>query len=157
MKTLELKNRKYTTEKAREQVIDFIESFDFSEFNDLIDIQSRPFNIYFDATGHGCFQEKAIFTLTENGFRIETYDSDMGNTEFNKKWKNVSDVFDGTCTFINFKQLVEAMKDFCNKINEETEKKETEIADFFQFIEDYNNYRETIKVAKELEEKEEKL
>lgn len=153
MKTLELVSRKNTTEKARQSVIDFIESFDFSNLEDLAFISSKEFIIFYDATGSNDYHNRAYFELNrQKGFTLVTYSSEFGNNERDSEtWTDVSKVFDGTCTYINFKQLVDAMQDFIEKINKAAEAKESEISDFLEYVEGWKSYQDTAKNADELE------
>lgn len=140
MKTIELKDRKYTTDGAKSAVIEFIESFDFSSYTDLGYIQSKFFNVTFDVTGNDLLHDSAFFMLDEGKFLLSTYSEEVGNTrEYNKNWKDISAVFDGTCTFIDFKGLISAMEDFIARINDRVEKKEAEIAEFLAFVEAWKN------------------
>lgn len=154
MKTLELVSRKNTTEKARQSVVEFINSFDFDQYEDLPCIASKTFNLFF-LRCENRHDDKAYFKMSEYGFRLCTYSSDsleyISKQEASKNWKKVSDVFDGTCTYINFKQLVDAMEDFIEKINKAAEAKESEISDFLEYVEGWKSYQDTAKNADELE------
>lgn len=158
MKTLELVDRKNTTEKARKSVIEFIESFDFENYSDIRYIESKKFNLIFDTNGNKSLHDKAYFELTDHGFVISTYDSEIGDTvEMNRRWSKVTEVFDSTCTYIDFPQLVEAMHDFISKINKATEEKEKEIVDFLNFFEEFKSFNRTIKNAKDFENNTEEI
>lgn len=156
MKTLELKDRKRTTETARTVVIDFIKSFDFDSYTDITTIESKVFNIWFDKNGHGKMQDKAYFAIRECGFCIVSYLEEcegygIYRHDYEHEWTDIEQVFDKTCTFINFKQLISSIEDFINKINLAVEAKENEIADFVAFAEGWKSYQLTGRVADEVE------
>jgi hypothetical protein len=156
MKNLELIERKKTTENAKKSVIEFINSFDFSAYSDIRYVESKPFSLFYDINGHNRFHDKAYFEIGEKGFQIETYESQVGDTvRWNATWKNANSVFDGTCSYINFKELIASMEDFISKINAAVAVKETQIADFLEYVEGWKSYQETIRIAKEVEGKEE--
>lgn len=156
MKTLELSSRKNTTENARKSVIEFINSFDFSQFEDLKIIESKTFNLCFKRNSAGQIHDKAYFALRNGGFNIVSYSTEDEEycdhlVEIEIVWYNIENVFDDTCTFINFKQLVASMEDFIKKINDAIEFKESEIADFLQYVEGWKSYQDTAKNAAEVE------
>jgi hypothetical protein len=158
MKKLELVERKNTTDKARQSVIEFIQSFDFSNYSDIRYIESKKFNLLFDINGYKNLHDKAYFELTDHGFVISSYDSEIGDTVgFNKRWSKVSEVFDNTCTYIDFPQLVDAMHDFIAKINKATEEKENEIVNFRNFFEEFKSFNETVKQAEDFENNNEEI
>ena len=134
MKELELVERKYTTSKAREQIIEFINSFDFSEFDDIPYVKSKSFSVFFDATNNNNnMHDTAYFAITEMGFRIVSYDTEIGDyRETVKKWKHASDVFDSTCRYVDFKGLVSSIEDFIGKINNSVNNKYAEIFEFLK-------------------------
>jgi len=138
MKNLDLKTRIRTTDFAKAESIKFIESFDFSEYSDLKTIVSKNFNLIFKSNSH-TFHNQAYFQLSSKlGFVICSYASDEVNDyediNYNtKSWDDVKQVFDYTCTYVNFKQLVDAFEDFIIKINNEVENKETQISEFLEF------------------------
>ncbi len=142
MKTLQLKDRKNTTDAARAAVVQFINSFNFDAYEDLPSIDSTTFNIYFDATGSGDMQDVAYFSIRECGFCIVSYNSTFRHSEHERTFTKVKSVFDSTCVFINFHQLVGAMENFVSKINAAVESKEKEISDFLKLVEDWNKSRE---------------
>lgn len=156
MKTLELSSRKNTTENARKSVIEFINSFDFSNLSDIREIESKTFNLSFSKDGSGYIHDKAYFTLRNCGFCIVSYSTEdeeycIYHREIEKVWSNIKHVFDETCTFINFKQLVASMEDFIKKINDAIEIKESEITDFLLYVEGWKSYQDTAKNADEVE------
>jgi len=157
MKKLELVERKNTTESAKKAVIQFIESFDFDSYQDLKHVMSKPFNIFFEINGSGTANDKAYFELSKCGFTLTSYDSEVGSNIYDKQWKKMEDVFDSTCTFINFKQLVDSMNDFIEKINKATTEKESEIADFLDLYESWKSYQETGKQAADFDSKNEEI
>lgn len=162
MKTLELRDRKNTTKIARKAAIDFINSFYFDSYLDLPKIESKNFNLWFDKNGNGYMQDKAFFALRECGFCIVSYSEEeqhMGayRHDYEHEWTDISKVFDSTCTFINFKQLVAAIEDFIKKINVAVEEKEKEIADFLDFAEGWKSYQLTGRIADEINSKSENL
>ena len=156
MKTLELKDRQKTTETARTVVIDFIKSFDFDSYVDLPTIESKRFNIWFDKNGNGKMQDKAYFAIREGGFCIVSYFEEcvgcgIRQIDYEHEWTDIKQVFDATCTFINFKQLIASIEDFIKKINMAVEEKESEIADFINFAEGWKSYQITGRIADEVE------
>ena len=133
MKKIELLERKRIIKDAKKDVIKFINSFDFDSYNDLGIIESTPFNILFTINGNGTKHDKALFKLCEGNFVIATASSEdeICSLFTNiKEWKDITDVFDSTCVFIDFKGLMESMEDFIAKINKAVLKKEQEIINF---------------------------
>ena len=55
-----------------------------------------------------------------------------------QKVKELSFVFDKTCSFINFSEMMSVFEKFVNRLNELIDKKENEINHFLTFIENYN-------------------
>jgi hypothetical protein len=155
MKNLELSERKNTTENAKKAVIDLMESFDFSEYKDISDVESKPFALLFKPTPK-YKHNSAYFLISKGEFKIHTYDSEIGdNWKSIKVFRDVSDIFDYTCIFICFPAFILAIEDFITKINAAVSVKETQIADFLEYVEGWKSYQETIRVAKEVEGKEE--
>jgi|GEM_PF-1125297 hypothetical protein len=156
MKNLELSERKNTTENAKKAVIDLMKSFDFSKYTDISYVESKHFALLFKPTPAEYKHNSAYFVISEGEFKIHTYDSEIGdNWESIKVFGDVSDIFDYTCIFICFPAFILAIEDFITKINAAVSVKETQIADFLEYVEGWKSYQETIRVAKEVEGKEE--
>ena len=159
METLELKNRKNTTAKALSSVIKFLNSFDFSDYSDLYYVESSHFDLLFDVTGHDDMHDRAYFSVSRKGsLLINTYPSEAGDSEeCIRRWDKASSVFDGTCTYVNFAQLVKAMETLVAKLNKASEDKDAEIQSFLDFSEGWNNYQKTLSEVSEMAKTEETI
>ena len=78
MKTLELVSRKNTTAKARESVVEFIKSFNFDDYMDIVDVESKIFHLLCEPGSRGMsdMHDTAYFRIDKHGFRIVTYFSE---------------------------------------------------------------------------------
>lgn len=159
MKTLELRSRKNTTSKALESVIEFINSFNFTDYTDLPYVESSHFNLKFDTNGHDYFHNRAYFSVGASGNIVtHTYVEEIGdNEECLRHWDNPSNVFDNTCTFVNFPGLVRAMETLIAKLNKVSEEKDTEIQSFLDFVEGWKNYQKALTEVSEMAKTEETI
>lgn len=134
MKTLELRERKNTTEFAVKQALEFFGTFDLTSASDVSEIRSEYFNIRFDLTGCGYMQYKAAFVNDAGILRFELPEKE--------KYYSLDTVFDGTCEFINFRDMMNVFEKFIHRLNELIEKKESDISEFLQFVEEYEGMKE---------------
>lgn len=159
MKTLELRSRKNTTSKALASVIDFINSFDFSDYSDLNYVESSHFGIKYDSNGDDFFHDRAYFSVgTSGNIVIHTYVEEIGDSEeCLKHWNNPANVFDDTCTFVHFDGLVKAMEMLIAKLNKASEDKDAEIQSFLDFAEGWKNYKKMLSETAEMAKTEETI
>jgi hypothetical protein len=157
MKTIELKTRVRTTEGARKEVIPFINSFDFTGFSDIKDIESVQFPCVFDIDGNKHEHDTCSFALMNGRFEILSVNTEFNSDANPKEWVKFSEVFDSTCRYIHFPSLVKSMEDFVAKINKAVDQKEAEILEFLNFCEEYKSFKATVKAASEVAVKEEKI
>ena len=159
MKTLELRSRKNTTSKALESVIEFINSFNFTDYTDLPYVESSHFNLKYDSNGDGYYHDRAYFSVGASGNIVtHTYVEEIGdNEECLRHWNNPSNVFDGSCTFVNFPGLVKAMETLIAKLNKASEDKDGEIQSFLDFAEGWKNYQKALTEVSEMAKTEETI
>ena len=138
MKKIELKNRKYLTSNAKKIAQDFFENFDLSSASDVANLSSKKFSITFEGRNRELFH-KAFF-YNEDGVLKMGYED--GSAMWHDSIKDIRYFFDDSCVYIAFTEMMNVFYEFIEELNKRIETKESQIAEFLTFIEDYKNMQE---------------
>ncbi len=131
MKTLELKDRKVTTRTAVSKTLEFFENFDLSAAEDVADIRSEFFDVTFDLTGQGCMYHEAAFYNKDGKLKFWLREKE--------KSYSLDTVFDNSCIYINFKEMMCVFEKFVERLNMLIDNKEADISGFLDFLSAYKN------------------